>query len=391
MSDKKIIKGKSGVAFFEYTSWCHRYKEIDSNGNIKYGKKKGFKTEEEAVESYKKYKEKYDENFNKIHITVSKDITVKDYLKYWFENIYSERIEGITKVVGIYILDYLIMPNIEYDIKISLTTTDYLDEILEKASKYTKYSGYVARGLIMLAFKDAFKGGYINYNVSLKTKIYMREKPKIRIFSKEQLKRFLILAKKTKYFLEILLGLFCGLRKGEIYGLKFQDFNLETDVLSINRQIKVIYQFEGKKVVGRELVEGPPKTPESVRKIKFPSIIKEELIKRKKLIEKNKLIYEYYDNDYICCQNNGLAHYPVYLNKALDKICNELSLPHISVHSLRHMCATILLESGVTLSKIAAFLGHTSIHTTFEYYCEVMDEKDEILSFINTNFNEETI
>ena len=56
MSDKKIIKGKSGVAFYEYTSWAHRYKKIDINGKIKLCKKKGFKTEEEAIESYNKYK-----------------------------------------------------------------------------------------------------------------------------------------------------------------------------------------------------------------------------------------------------------------------------------------------------------------------------------------------
>ena len=86
-----------------------------------------------------------------------------------------------------------------------------------------------------------------------------------------------------------------------------------------------------------------------------------------------------------------MPHYPGCLNKVLYKICNELSLPSISVHSLRHMCATILIESGVTLAKIAAFLGHTSIHTTFEYYCEVMDEKQKILNFINDNFSEEII
>lgn len=51
------------------------------------------------------------------------------------------------------------------------------------------------------------------------------------------------------------------------------------------------------------------------------------------------------------------------------------------------MCATLLLEQGVTLAKIAAFLGHSSVHTTFEYYCEVMDEKNKILSFMNEAFS----
>ena len=391
MSDKKIIKGKSGVAFYEYTSWAHRYKKIDINGKIKLCKKKGFKTEEEAIESYNKYKKEFEEELKKFHITVDKDITIREYLTHWFDNIYSERIESKTKMVGLYILNSLILPNIEYDIKVSLTTKEYLDDILEKASKYTKCSGYAARGMIILAFKDAYKGGYINYKVALQTKAYIREKPNIRIFSRFQLKRFLNTVKNNSYYLEILLGVFCGLRKGEIYGLKFKDFDLENNILSINRQLKLEFEYKDNKIVSSKLVEAPPKTPESKRKLKFPEIIKIELIKRAELVEENKRKYDYKDNDYISCQKNGLPHYPGCLNKVLYKICNELSLPSISVHSLRHMCATILIESGVTLAKIAAFLGHTSIHTTFEYYCEVMDEKQKILNFINDNFSEEII
>ena len=36
--------------------------------------------------------------------------------------------------------------------------------------------------------------------------------------------------------------------------------------------------------------------------------------------------------------------------------------------------------------KISGLLGHNSIHTTYEYYCEVMDEKDKIIAFMNDTF-----
>jgi len=53
MSKGEIIKGYSGVAFYEYTSWCHRYKVLGDNGKVKYLKLKGYQTEDEAVQEQK--------------------------------------------------------------------------------------------------------------------------------------------------------------------------------------------------------------------------------------------------------------------------------------------------------------------------------------------------
>ena len=51
------------------------------------------------------------------------------------------------------------------------------------------------------------------------------------------MKVFLEAASKNPWYLEILLGLFCGLRKGEILGLKFQDFDFEKQTVRISRQL----------------------------------------------------------------------------------------------------------------------------------------------------------
>ena len=36
--------------------------------------------------------------------------------------------------------------------------------------------------------------------------------------------------------------------------------------------------------------------------------------------------------------------------------------------------------------KISALLGHASVTTTFEYYCDVMDENEQIVTFMNNTF-----
>ena len=143
-------------------------------------------------------------------------------------------------------------------------------------------------------------------------------------------------------------------------------------------------------MLSRQLIERDPKTLKSFRTLRVPDVILEELNKRKNKIdiykEKNKDIF--IDNDYISCRTNGLPHSISAMNIALTRICVRSGLPQISVHSLRHMFATILLEQGVSLIKISGLLGHTSINTTFEFYCDVMDENEKIVDFMNQQFED---
>lgn len=238
--------------------------------------------------------------------------------------------------------------------------------------------------------KDALFDGFINYNPVPETKPYKRKKPKIRILSKKNIKVLLNVASKGTWYLEIMLGLFCGLRKGEILGLKEEDFDFEKQTLKISRQIvanpKVAngeFKIEEYKVIERD-----PKTENSFRIIRVPEAVMYEVKRRLQKIQYNKECFgsEYADLGYICCCDNGKPRGLSSFNIALTKLCNRNGLPVITVHGLRHMFATILLERGVPLVKISGLLGHSSIHTTYEYYCDVMDEKDQIIAFMNNTF-----
>ena len=348
-------KPQNSAAFFENNSWYHRTKILQDDGSIKYSKKGGFATSEEADKSYRRHEDEFKKAYRAYHLAhqINTEVTLKDYLIYWFEEIFSQRIETTTRMVGAYAVYDLILPN--------------------------------------MAMKEAVIGGYIKTNPVTGTKPYKRQKPKITILSKEKIKVLLKASSENNWYLEILLGLFCGLRKGEILGLKFSDLDMEKRTVTIRRQIAsdpLIKKGSGSKIDNYGLIERDPKTPNSFRVLRVPAIIIEELEKRRRLVESNKVVYagQYDDKDYISCQKNGKLHSLSALNSALTGICSKNGLPHITVHGLRHMYATILIEMGVPLIKISALLGHGSVHTTFEYYCDVMDENENILAFMNQAF-----
>lgn len=102
----------------------------------------------------------------------------------------------------------------------------------------------------------------------------------------------------------------------------------------------------------------------------------------------NDLIGRFKEYDYVIFDMGpslGAINRAIF-NMALTKLCRRAGLPHLTVHSLRHMYASILTEQGVPLIKVSALLGHSSLNTTFEYYCEVMDETEKIRGFLNNSF-----
>ncbi|WP_302954802.1 site-specific integrase [[Clostridium] scindens] len=380
-------------SFFENNSWYHRTKTLQEDGSIKYSKKGGFATSKEADKSYDQCEAAFTKAYRAYQIAhqVNKEIMLKDYLIYWFEEVFSQRVESTTRMVGAYAIYDLIMPHLEYDIKVRYVNVDYLDTLLAEVAKASPSAGNKGREILNLALKEAVIAGYIKTNPVTGTKPYKRSKPKITILSKAKIKILLKAASKNNWYLEILLALFCGLRKGEIMGLKFCDFDFEKNTVYINRQIASdpkIKKGSGSKIDEYGLVERDPKTPNSFRTLRVPEVVMAEVKKRKLLIEKNKEMQgdEYSDRDYISCQENGKLHSVTALNNALTKLCSRSGLPHLTVHGLRHMYATILIEMGVPLIKISALLGHSSVHTTFEYYCDVMDENENILAFMNQAF-----
>ncbi len=70
----------------------------------------------------------------------------------------------------------------------------------------------------------------------------------------------------------------------------------------------------------------------------------------------------------------GKAIYNSTVNDLLERYCERLGIPVISVHGLRHTHASILLFAGVSIASVARRLGHASMTTTQKTYLHIIQE-----------------
>ena len=380
-------------AFWERNSWYHRTKTLQPDYTVKYGKIGGFKTDLEAETSYVEHMKEFERQLNVQFISQDENTTLKNYLIYWFETLFSERIKSSTKSLTAYVLYHFLIPHIDDKVILRLVSTDYINRLLRETTQYCDSAPNKSREVLYIAMQEAVSHRILRINPVKGSDTYPRKTPEITILSKEQIKKLLRIEKSRNWFLEVLLGLYCGLRKGEILGLKFSDFDFEKRTLSVQRQLVTDVELEdgGYKVIKYTPVLRDPKSENGIRTMKIPEIILVEVEKRRKRVEKEKEEYGegYMDFDYITCQKNGMPRGRSSFNTELNRICKRNGLPHITVHGLRHMFATSLLERGVSLPKVSSLLGHGSINTTFEYYVGIMEETEKIIAYINDEFQVE--
>lgn len=62
------------------------------------------------------------------------------------------------------------------------------------------------------------------------------------------------------------------------------------------------------------------------------------------------------------------------VNDILERHCEKLGIPVISVHGLRHTHASLLLFAGVSIASVARRLGHASMTTTQKTYLHIIQE-----------------
>ena len=184
-----------------------------------------------------------------------------------------------------------------------------------------------------------------------------------------------------RYKVAIYLGLFGGLRKGEIMGLNREDVDFERCEISI-RRTRMIKPKEG-------IYEDTPKTDKSIRTVALPPEVMAEI---RRLIgqqkeQKLQLQNQYHDSPALLRNDHGDPLYPQVLQRWFTRFLEKNSLPHAGLHSLRHTHASMLVYIGTDKMQVSTRLGHSQLSTTLNIYTHLFEDADKkIAEDLSSNF-----
>ncbi|BAP39318.1 site-specific integrase [Metamycoplasma canadense] len=151
----------------------------------------------------------------------------------------------------------------------------------------------------------------------------------------------------------ILLIAKTGLRYSEALALTPQDFDFAKQTLTITKTWN--YKEDGGFM--------PTKNKSSIRKIQLDWMTVTQFSGIIKNIPENRPIFVFKEKTY----NSTI-------NDLLRRRCIKAGIPIISVHSLRHTHASLLLYAGVSIASVAKRLGHSSMNTTEKVYLHIINE-----------------
>ncbi len=338
------------------------------------------KTQKELLQ---KLHQKIDE-YKNAELTEESSMTLGEWLDNWLNDflpgtIRQTTLDGYRRNIKNYI-----KPNLG-DAKLAFITTNNIQKMYNKLKKngrikcHSDYGYELADSTVIKihttlhsAMEAAVKNHLIQKNPTDGTKLPKKKQPSLRILNDAEIDTLMKAIEDNKIWGDFFYTeLTTGLRRGEICGLKWTDFDDKNSTLHINRTIHM--------QKGGKIYEGEPKTGKGKRKIILPQSTADILKKRARISE--WIFPDIYDPTKPVKPSSAYYRMKIILKKA--------GLPSIRFHDLRHTFATHALVSGVDVKTLSEILGHTRPSFTLDTYTHVTNDMKKRASKIVGSFIED--
>ena len=224
------------------------------------------------------------------------------------------------------------------------------------------------------AMEDALHAHIIAKNPTVGATVPKASHAQKRVLTDKELDTFLNAVREDKIWGDFFyVELTTGLRRGEICGLMWQDFDARNGVLQVRRTLH-------NRKLGVDML-GKTKTRSGERTIILPRSTAEILRRRKENAITQWIFPDPVRPELPLSPNCAYTHMKAILHKA--------GLPDIRFHDLRHTFATHAIASGVDAKTLSGILGHTNASFTLDTYTHVTPDMQKAASGIVGGFMEE--
>lgn len=150
---------------------------------------------------------------------------------------------------------------------------------------------------------------------------------------------------------------YCGLRPSEVSALRWEDIDLEKNIVRVSKAVK------------RDGSIGSPKSIAGVREVPIPMALASMITPQAPI-------------EYVCRQRNG-HHTKGSVRRMWSdiktKVSDELGEPFDArLYDIRHTYCTNLEKAGVPINIASRLMGHSNISITSKIYTHASDEALEI-------------
>ena len=354
------------------------------------GERKRVKTSAKTkIEAIRKFYEKYGDD-NTLSIDDKNNLQINEILIYWLMNVKRLSVSSSTLCSNLMVYRLYIKPYFENKTLSIINNNSLLVFFNYLLNNNIPKSMFLKTKFVLNQFASYLVlNNYIkSYPLILNSIKYPKSRDEIKYKAlPKEIRQDYIKKLNNHQPLKTLcyLGLYAGMRIGEILSLRWKDVDLDKRVIYINSSLTKTYQFNnaGETISNKRKI-GTTKTNCSIRAVPIIDELYTTLTEWKVL----QLVVNSKDKDSLLFDHeNDLRSYSG--TRRLLKRFNDkygFSKYDIHFHTFRHTFATMLFEKKVNPKIIQLLLGHKSVKTTLEIYNNVNDNIDELIIYVNNLF-----
>jgi integrase len=264
-------------------------------------------------------------------------------------------------------------------VKLSRLTVARVEQFLEEraaggasADQLRRY-----RDLLRLAIRRAERDGKISRNVAALADVPAGGRRLSRAMNLAQVRDLLALQLNTFWRAYLTTGLTCGLRPGELLGLRWDDVDFGEGVIRVRKCLKALPDPATGK---RRLVLDDLKTERSKRTIEMPQLAAAALLalRKEQAAWKLKLgaAYDVRGMGLVFGDRAGAPRWAQDVRRYFQVLCERAGIGRDwTPRELRHTFVSVLSHSGVDIEQIADAAGHVNSTVTKTVYRHQIADK----------------